>query len=1107
MSAEGSPVDNLDTIGLEGDSAEKSGNVEDSPGELDYEIGELNEGVEAPQDEEEQQEQEPQADGVIIEEQSEQRPEDNNDENGGEDEELPEVDNDVDLSQLDEVANADVNGPNDIEGSIPDNKLEAAGDIADEKLGENFEQTPHVAASIEGQDESESITGNNEIDIGGIGELEDFNEANELKEDFDLDFQDEQEGNEDQDDQEEADDVDDRPMIDELNEEVSFEDNADQLQNKQEGKSGDNEIKEKSDVEMEDAELNGSVEVEEKSEGINGTKDDNEIKVENAEEDEDDDSAEQEFTKLEDGATEPTPSIEQRPVPEENPEDIQTELEQPDEVIPSEPVIQKPPIKQTHAIVIPSYSSWFKMNKIHKLEKDSLPEFFNTKHTSKSPKIYANYRNFMINAYRLNPNEYLTLTSCRRNLVGDVGTLMRVHKFLNKWGLINYQVNPIFKPGYAIEKLPNGSSVGLPYTGDFHVQYDTPRGLFPFNTYKASSENIDIGKLKEFLKKSEKSEKGDDEIVSSKRSGDVLESKRLKATKVNDSWTSKEISKLVTGIKENKNDWYKIAKAVGTKSPEECILKFLKLPIEDEYADGQSASNILKYAPNFPISSVDNPVLSNLAFMTQLVDSEVARAASARASKVIEEQSLEKIKEVYGSEEMEKKVGEEKSEQEESETKEAIKEEKDSVQEALEESKERKEDDLSDILKDDDLEMEEPEVAQEVVQEREQDQEQVQEKEQKQQQQNGHSNIHTPAMTTPPAEDEDEENNVLAEASANTFGIVGARGHLFANYEEREMNKLSSIIVNQQLAKVDLKLKKVEELEKTFEKERQFLAKQQEEVFIDRLALSKSTIKITQKLNEALKLLQKAQQKKPSSDKASTPEVREATLEEGTSQVLDEEMPNGEEVVSKEESLSEKPIPTTEEITGDANTDELFAEDTQDNKESIESDVPAQEDPMEVDLEDKESSNAEAPGETKEEKEEKEEVEGEDTVKEEKEKEVEEDGNKEREEGEEVEEDSSKQIHQDEVSVDSKEDEKEKEIHSNEPDDNQATLEGISSLLLEVQSLLYKSSRQTLAKSNNVTQLAENGLLNLSTDKESEKPEDIKPLSIDTPQAFKVWAP
>lgn len=41
---------------------------------------------------------------------------------------------------------------------------------------------------------------------------------------------------------------------------------------------------------------------------------------------------------------------------------------------------------------------------------------------------------------RLNPTEYLTSTACRRNLAGDVCAVMRVHAFLEQWGLINYQV-------------------------------------------------------------------------------------------------------------------------------------------------------------------------------------------------------------------------------------------------------------------------------------------------------------------------------------------------------------------------------------------------------------------------------------------------------------------------------------------------------------------------------------------------------------------------------------------------------------------------------------------------------------------------------------------
>lgn len=48
------------------------------------------------------------------------------------------------------------------------------------------------------------------------------------------------------------------------------------------------------------------------------------------------------------------------------------------------------------------------------------------------------YRNFMIKLYRMNPAVYLSATTCRRHLAGDVNGIIRVHAFLEKWGLINY---------------------------------------------------------------------------------------------------------------------------------------------------------------------------------------------------------------------------------------------------------------------------------------------------------------------------------------------------------------------------------------------------------------------------------------------------------------------------------------------------------------------------------------------------------------------------------------------------------------------------------------------------------------------------------------------
>ncbi|KAL8889692.1 MAG: hypothetical protein Q9215_003046 [Flavoplaca cf. flavocitrina] len=127
-------------------------------------------------------------------------------------------------------------------------------------------------------------------------------------------------------------------------------------------------------------------------------------------------------------------------------------------------------IQQTYSIILPSYSTWFDMHKIHDQERRALPEFFNHRNRSKTEAVYKDYRDFMVNTYRLNPAEYLTVTACRRNLAGDVCSIMRVHAFLEQWGLINYQIDPETRP----------SASGPPFTGHFRIKADTPRGLQPF---------------------------------------------------------------------------------------------------------------------------------------------------------------------------------------------------------------------------------------------------------------------------------------------------------------------------------------------------------------------------------------------------------------------------------------------------------------------------------------------------------------------------------------------------------------------------------------------------------------------------------------------------
>ena len=90
---------------------------------------------------------------------------------------------------------------------------------------------------------------------------------------------------------------------------------------------------------------------------------------------------------------------------------------------------------------IPSCSAWFKFEEINEIERRALPEFFPTEPSKfKSPEIYCQYRDFMIKTFRVRPKEYLSVTTCRRYLTGDITSIMRIHAFLEQWGLINYQV-------------------------------------------------------------------------------------------------------------------------------------------------------------------------------------------------------------------------------------------------------------------------------------------------------------------------------------------------------------------------------------------------------------------------------------------------------------------------------------------------------------------------------------------------------------------------------------------------------------------------------------------------------------------------------------------
>ncbi|KAF9113987.1 hypothetical protein BGX27_000380 [Mortierella sp. AM989] len=503
--------------------------------------------------------------------------------------------------------------------------------------------------------------------------------------------------------------------------------------------------------------------------------------------------------------------------------------------------------QQTHEVIIPSYAAWFSMSKIHDIEQKALPEFFNMKNRSKTPTVYNDYRDFMINTYRLNPSEYLTVTACRRNLAGDVCAIIRVHAFLEQWGLINYQVDPDTRP----------STVGPSFTGHFRITADTPKGLQPFqpsvaapatsktgveqiktpgaakldanlelrrNIYtsgpepfpKDSDENaekrqrfncftcgVDCSKSRYHSVKTKNFELCancylEGRFPSTMSSGDFIRFQSQYQSS-DEPWTDQETLLLLEGLEMYDEDWNLVAEHVGTRGREQCILHFLQLPIEDPYLGGATEKDLgpLQYH-RAPFSESDNPVMSVVAFLASVVNPGVAAAAAQSALK---ELALAK-KEVQ------------------------VAAEKD-VEETAEKEEETGPADSMDV---DSMNEDKDSVG--VTPKHE---------------------VATLDAKSAPIEPKIDEiagipRSTLEKAAAAALGSAAAKAKTLADYEEREIQRLVTVVVEMQLKKLELKLQQFEELENVLDIEKRELERQRQQLYLDRLAMKKSIMAMQEKM-------------------------------------------------------------------------------------------------------------------------------------------------------------------------------------------------------------------------------------------------------------------
>ena len=173
----------------------------------------------------------------------------------------------------------------------------------------------------------------------------------------------------------------------------------------------------------------------------------------------------------------------------------------------------------------------------------------------------------------LRNNDQFFIKNYRRNLAGDVCAIMRVHAFLEQWGLINYQVDADLRP----------TPMGPPPTSHFHVLSDTPSGLAPVNPNppktpqpSAAKTLLDLEK-KPIIKDENIPMAGPManfglKIDQYAKKPPVLRNKQ--AAGATRDWTDQETLLLLEGLELHKDDWNKVIDTKFLKSEKKFNIKF-----------------------------------------------------------------------------------------------------------------------------------------------------------------------------------------------------------------------------------------------------------------------------------------------------------------------------------------------------------------------------------------------------------------------------------------------------------------------------------------------------------------------------------------------------
>ncbi|CAF3120258.1 unnamed protein product, partial [Rotaria sp. Silwood2] len=279
-------------------------------------------------------------------------------------------------------------------------------------------------------------------------------------------------------------------------------------------------------------------------------------------------------------------------------------------------------------------------------------------------------------------------------------------------------------------------------------------------------------------------------------------------TKTKD-WLDQEILLLLEGLEMYKDDWNKVCEHVGTRTQDECILKFLQLPIEDPYLEGNGCSSGSLAYPTIPFSQSGNPVMSTVAFLASVVDPRVASAAAKAAleefSKMHDDVSTSN-KEINDNSNLNELNNNEESSK--------IKQEKMDIND----EKNINEDQLKQIETNENEEIQTNNDESAVA-----------------------SSSTVPKPTT--QNDQQDPRKLLAAeinerdiqaAAASALAAASVKAKYLASIEERKIKTLVAQVVEMQIKKLEIKLRHFEELESIMDREREMIELQRQQLLQER---------------------------------------------------------------------------------------------------------------------------------------------------------------------------------------------------------------------------------------------------------------------------------